>query len=356
MKRNPLLLLRILLVLAVIVPFILSSCSSQETTDQTTATTNSPAPKPIELSIAHMEPPTHFLHALLEDWAKKVEEQTNGKVHFTIYPAGTLCAPPELYDSVIGGVADIGVGTAGYTPARFPLNAFCTDYMHRTSSAVAGTKIYNELWENNEALQKEFDGTKVIWLAVHTPGNLHTKFPCNTLEDISGKDVRFPGTLSPLADVLGLVPVSMPMSETFVSLEKGIVDGCVAPLSELEGHRFAEVTEYTMMLNFYVGSRYTIMNIDTWNSLPADVQKVIEDLGAWGSTEEAKGWDASCEEGVEFAEGYGHIFVYPTDDVMNEIYELLAEADDDMAASLDAQGLPGSEILNELNRIEDKYQ
>ena len=313
------------------------------------------ASKPINLSITHMEPTTHFKHGIIEKWAKRIEEQTGGKIHFTIYPAGTLCAPPELIDSVIGGVADIGAGTPGYTPARFPLNAFCTDHMHKVPSSVIGSEMYKELWENNEELQKEFRDTRVLWLAVHSPGNLHTKFPAHTLDDIAGKDIRFPGSLSPLATALGMVPVSMPMSDTFISLQKGIVDGCVAPIAELKNHRLGEVTEYTLELNFYVGAMYTVMNLKTWNSIPTDVQEVIDNTSTWASLEEAKGWDRSDEEARVFSEKYNHKFVQPSSEVLEEAYKRLAVEDKNAATKLDNQGLPGSEILHEIKLLEDKY-
>ena len=80
------------------------------------------------------------------------------------------------------------------------------------------------------------------------------------------------------------------------------INGC----RELKNHRLGEVTEYTLELNFYVGAMYTVMNLKTWNSIPTDVQEVIDNISNWASLEEAKGWDRSDEEARVFSEKYNH--------------------------------------------------
>jgi len=351
-------------VIMVFTIFLLSgvlACSSQQSTStQTSSTPGQPATtqasgKTIELKIAHMETTTHFLHALAQNYAQQIEEKTNGKVHFTIYPSGTLCDPPALYDSVKGGVADIGIGTCGYNPAQFELNSFCTDNMHYAISSKIGTQIYSELYNNNTDLQAEFNGTKILWLAVHSPGNLHVTFPVTKLDDLKGKEIRYPGSLSVVAKALGMVPVSMSMADTFMSIQKGIVQGCTAPTSELEGHRFAEVTEYTLNLKYYVGARYTIMNTKTWDSLPEDVKAVFNSMTEWGTANECQGWDNADAKAMEFAKQYQHQYIDLTPDMKTSVAKIFDDTDKTQAAALDAKGKPGTAILTQLNQIEAKY-
>lgn len=362
-NRKPLILITgVLLALMIIMPLFISACSEKTETATvtssitTTATTIATTTvKPIELKIVCECPATHMIYALMEKWSKKVEEQTNGKVHFTLYPSGTLCNPPEIYDAVIGGIADIAIGPPGYAPARFGLNSFIGDALHRLPSSEVGSKVYNEIWQNSPELQAEFDGMKLLWLAVHGPGDLLLKSPAYTLDDLQGREIRYPGSMTPFGKALGVVPVSMPMTEAYVALEKGIVEGVTSPTSELKGNRFAEVVGYTMVLNYYAGSRCTLMNINTWESLPEDVKAVIDGLNAWGSAEEARGWDSYDIQGIEFAEPFGHELITPTEEVMRQVYERLYECNETESSRLEADGKPAKAVLKVLNQVEEKY-
>jgi TRAP-type transport system periplasmic protein len=54
-------------------------------------------------------------------WAKKVEEESKGRIKVELYPTMQLGgSPPQLYDQVKDGVVDIVWTLPGYTPGRFP--------------------------------------------------------------------------------------------------------------------------------------------------------------------------------------------------------------------------------------------
>ena len=70
-----------------------------------------PTSEVIELSYSNFFPPTHFHSILAEEWAKEIEQQSDGKVKITYYPGGTLTAAPQTYDGVVTGISDIGIPT-----------------------------------------------------------------------------------------------------------------------------------------------------------------------------------------------------------------------------------------------------
>ena len=65
-------------------------------------------------------PPCHPNSKITEEWGKEVEKRTNGKVKVHHYAGGTLTPAPQTYDSVAGGVADVGNIVLGYTMGKFP--------------------------------------------------------------------------------------------------------------------------------------------------------------------------------------------------------------------------------------------
>ena len=82
-------------------------------------------------------------------------------------------------------------------------------------------------------------------------GDLFTKVPVQTLEDLQNLGIRATGLSAKTLQVLGANPVAMPQSEAYESLSKGVVQGNLAPLEVLEGWRQAEVTDYVTLTPFF---------------------------------------------------------------------------------------------------------
>ena len=311
--------------------------------------------KPMELKIAHMQPPVHFNHILLQEWAKRIEQQTGGKVHFTIYPVGTLVPPLEIYEALIKGVMDVGLAPDGYAPARFPLQIGTAQCMLGLPSAEVGARIRMEIWKKFPAVREEFKDSHVLALNVHGPANIHSRSPARTLQDFKGWQLRSPPGVPPWMKALGAVPVAMSMDETYLSIQKGITQGYTGPDETLKSFRLAEVTKYTSVIKYYTGAFFLAMNLKTWERLPPDVKKVIEGLNEWLNVEMAKGWDDIDLAAQQFAKGVGHEFISPTPEALKEIYNSVRPVHDAWAADMEAKGKPGKAIVAEIYELMKKY-
>ncbi len=80
------------------------------------------AQKPVEINFGHIWPASSGQHELYTQWAKRVEEGTNGKVKITIYPGNTLCPPTEVWNGIKSGAVHIGSAFANYHRAGFEFN------------------------------------------------------------------------------------------------------------------------------------------------------------------------------------------------------------------------------------------
>ena len=63
----------------------------------------------IELRAATYFATTHQLYKSMEDFLRKVEERSGGRVKVNIFAGNTLLGAREIYDGVVKGVADIGM-------------------------------------------------------------------------------------------------------------------------------------------------------------------------------------------------------------------------------------------------------
>ena len=65
------------------------------------------------------------------------------------------------------------------------------------------------------------------------------------------------------------------MSELYTALQTRIVDGQENPLSVIATRNFNEVQKYCAMTNHVFDSFVMVMNMDSWKSLPADLQQIV---------------------------------------------------------------------------------
>ncbi len=317
----------------------------------------SEAPETIELRLAHFFPGTHPAETdLVQPWIKALEEATEGRLLVTSYPNQTLLPADAIYDGVVTGVADIGLSCFSYTRGRFPvLEAFELPGVKYANSKVAGRVA----WEGIKQLNpQEIQDTKLLMVLTTGPGDLYTKVPVRNLEDLQGLEVRATGLSAKTLEALGAVPVAMPQSEAYEALSKGVVEGNLGPVEVLQGWRQAEVTDYLTRTPFLYNTLFFItMNLDQWNSLPADMQQAIEEvsetyfenvaLGLWDQQNQAALAWAVDETGME-------TFTLPEEEVARWI-KLVEPIQEDYVAKMNQEGLPGQEILDTVQNLAEQY-
>lgn len=314
-------------------------------------------PAKIELKLAHFWPAAHAVETVLvPEWAKAIEEATDGQVIITSYPGETLLKAAEIYDGVVNSIADIGISCFAYTRGRFPLSeVFELPGIIYNNSKVAGKVA----WEGIKELDPdEVKDTKLLMVFTTGPGNLMTKDPVRTLEDLQGMEIRATGLSAKTLEALGAIPVAMPQSDTYEALSKGVVKGNLAPNETLEGWRHAEVTDYLTITPFLYNTLFfATINLDTWNSLPPDLQSTIEEVTEKFYEDTAIGlWDSICESGLKFAvEETGMEIIYLSDEETARWMEKIQPIHNDFIADMDGKGLPGKEALDVVKRLADHY-
>lgn len=259
----------------------------------------------IELSYSNFFPPTHIQAKLGASWAKEIEKRTNGKVKITYYPGGALLKGPQMYDGVLKGISDIGMSVFAYNRGVFPAME-AIDLPMGYPDGKAPTAIINAFYNKFEP--KELNKVKVMYLHAHGPGLLHSKVAVNTLEDMKGLKVRSTGFCAKVVEALGGVPVAMGQGGTYEALQKGVVDATFSPMEVLKGWKQGEVIKYTTECYSvgYTAGMYVVMNLNKWNALPKDVQKVIMDVNNEWIPKHGQGWDDSDQAGREFTLSLGN--------------------------------------------------
>jgi len=268
---------------------------------------------PIKLTFSIFFPPTHGQTKAAMDWAEEIETLTDNKVQITVFPGGTLTPAPQCYSGVVNGISDLGFSLFAYTRGRFPVMAAVDLPMGYTNGKVASKVAQNFAKAFNP---EELNDVKILYLHAHGPGLLHTKKPVRKLEDLKGMKIRATGLSAKVVEALGGVPVAMPQGDTYESLKKGIVEGTFGPIEVLKGWKQAEVIKFTTECYSvgYTTTFFVAMNLDKWNSLPADVQKVFETVSEKYVAIHGKVWDATDEEGRKYTQSLGNEIIPLSDE------------------------------------------
>jgi len=302
--------------------------------------------KPIKLTYSNFFPPKHVQSILGQKWCDEVKKRTDGKVIVDYYPGQTLTKSKQVYDGVVNGLSDVGMCLFAYTRGRFPVME-AVDLPIGYTSGIQATKVVNEFY--NEFNPKELSDTKVMYLHAHGAGLLHTTGKAvRTMDDFKGMKLRGHGTSAQVLKALGGIPVSLPMPELYQSLQKGIVKGALYPIEVNKGWRMAEVVDYLTMSTSiaYTSSFFVVMNKDKWNSIPADLQKIISQINQDWIPMHGKAWDESDQVGLEYFKSLGHEVIELSDAESEKWKVTISPVLDDYIGKMNKKGFDGNKIVS----------
>ena len=256
--------------------------------------------KPITLTYANFFPASHVQAKLGQSWAKEIERRTNGAVKITYYPSSILLKGNQIYDGILKGKTDIGMSAFAYNITGFPaMEAYHLPLGYHNGRA--NTFIINDFY--NRFTPDELSNVKVLYLHAQGPNLLHSRKPVAKLEDVKNLKIRAVGAGAKEAKALGGVQVSIPMSETYPALQRGIVDACFAPIEQLKTGRIAEVIKHTVESYSvsYSNGFYVFMNLNKWTSLPQDIRRIFDLVSLEWIAKHGRAWETSDAEGREFS-------------------------------------------------------
>ncbi|MCF8143460.1 MAG: TRAP transporter substrate-binding protein [Deltaproteobacteria bacterium] len=313
--------------------------------------------KPIELSITHLFPEgSWFNQNAVVPWKKLIEEKSNGRLIINIYPSGALAKPGTMYDAVKAGTVDIAWDPGPYYIGRFPLSEATQLPFLGAESSWAASRAWMDLYAEFPELRKEYDDVHFLFMFSQGPGQIYTRKPVRNLEDLKGLIVRAPGGIGDIVKALGGSPVTLTAPETYLALSKGTIDATVFDLEATKLFKLYEVTKYITVANMYVQWFWAAMNKAKYNSLPKDLQKVIDECsGTVGTDIVGKAWNEADIVGRELAKQKGLELIYLSPEERKRWGEQSASVTNDWLKAMEAKGYPAKEFLEAAKKAIQKY-
>ena len=309
---------------------------------------------PISLNYANFPPAPTFPCVQMERWKKEVEKRTNGKVAIKTFPGGTLVKAKGMLDGVIAGTADIGCLCMAYQPGRFMITNAIALPLGLPNSKVGSLA----LWDLYEKYKPEgFAKVKVLTMFTTAPSNIMSKIPIRNLGDLKGVPIRASGGAAQILKAWGANRVGMPMPQTPEALQKGVVKGLFSSLEVMKDFKFAELCKYVTMTQTPVYPFAVVMNMDKWNSLPKDVQKVFDDLRVEQCRWTGDYMDKHVIESMDWSKQNQNVEVIELSKAEKATWDkLLDPITVKWIADNKAKGLPAEAIVNDIKSFAKKHQ
>ncbi len=211
---------------------------------------------------------------MLDRWGDKVKEESGGRIDYKLFCDGTLTKFGDAVDRVAAGVADLAwEAPAAYGDRFAGINVVGVPGMYTDMEGASGA-----LWNAYDSGKLgTIDEVKVIWFQAAANNTFWLKKKPASHENVEGLKIGLGSKIrSSVVDASGGVPLFLKVPEYYQSVAKGTADGLMTTGGAVEAYSINEVTNYYMHGPFGGGTIFFVMNKDVYNSMPADLQKVID--------------------------------------------------------------------------------
>ena len=257
--------------------------------------------------------------------SSEVERLSNGELEIEYAGGSDVIGGFDAPEAIANGVFDMSHSAnsyfAGAVPASISLasgNASVDEL--RASGALSA---YADIVENQRGVMfmgVPLSGVGYIFQVRGRP---------DKLSYFKGKKIRSIPLYDPILKSLGATSVTTSPSEAYTAMERGVVDGLGWPDIGLLDFKFYEQAKYIMMPTFYQLRTATLMNPNSFKSLPSELQDVLvkanrsaDAIGAkWAKEKRDSEHAEMAKAGVEFVSlsaGEAKKFVDLTEDKLWE--------------------------------------
>ena len=235
----------------------------------------------LRIRFAHSLSATEPAHLAAEFFAKNVAQRTGNKVQIQLFPGEQLGPGKEINEMIRQGANVMNITDPGYLSDFVPdIGVLNGPYL------IKDPKDYNKLlasdWYKGVEKKMEGAGFKLI-MANGFFGQRHliTDKPVRKPEDMAGMTVRVPPNTMWVETfkAMGARPTTVQWSEVYNALQQNVVAGAEAPLGSLWGSKLHETRKVISMTGHFTAFVMWPMNINYFNKLPADTQKILLEEG-----------------------------------------------------------------------------
>lgn len=230
------------------------------------------------LKLAHIYAPEHPFTIGLDKFSEQVYELSEGKLEIAHYPAAQLGDEPSLHEGLKNGSIDMvvmGISEAGkdYEPVLVMDAPFIFSDA-KQMLAANDSELGQKLWADFA------DASDITMLSPIYYGarQLTTNKSVSSVADLAGLKIRVPSQENSVAvwNTLGATATPMNLSEVYLSLQTGVVDGQENPIATIISSGFDEVCGYMNMTSHSVQNCPLFIASSVYEKLDPTLKEILD--------------------------------------------------------------------------------
>ena len=278
----------------ILVSLILAGCSQASTptptakpppasTSAPTATSPPPTAAPpagaIELKAVTFLPKQSFSVKSLFPLMERVNDQTGGKVKITYLGGPEVMPPPQQAESVRNNVVQMALVPFEYYEALTKMGN-----MGQLSLLTPDEERQSGAYDYMNELHHKV-GLHLLWRATAMSEPQYFWFITNKKiskpQEFAGQKIGASSTWpNPFLLKVGATPVQVQITEFYTNLERKVIDGVADPITNHMTFQLYQVCKYVIDRGVGQGALAIIVNLDTWNKIPKELQNQITEIAA----------------------------------------------------------------------------
>jgi TRAP-type transport system periplasmic protein len=331
-------------------------------TTQTSAapkpTTQAPAPaaKSIELSVApggSGAPPSMGMTLQMANIADLVKDRTKGQITFKNYWGQALVKQQDVVTGLQTDICDVGVISSHTEPGKVPL-ALVGQQPGVGTDMWARSMAFNAICAQDlEKAELAKYNIRNLTVVMTTEQYIISRVPIRSLADLKGKRLATAGMQAQILQTLGGVGVALSPGEQVDGLSKGTIDAIICPTSAVNDFKFYESGKYFIRLPFGYRTYPVGINMDVWNKLSPDLQKILTDASPDMIKTALDAYLQGDNIAIKAMQDSKIEFIDLSAADLATVAAVHAKIADDWAATL---GDVGKKILADYRELEKKYE
>lgn len=221
-------------------------------------------------------PKNHAMAAMVPAFVDKVKEKSNGEVIIEYLGGPEVIPTNELFEAVRRGKSiDIAFTASSHYQSVVP-EGLALHLSRITPWEERQTGFYQMMVDAHKKAGVMYLGR---WL--YSPFYLWAKKEIKKPEELQGMKMRTLAMSDRFMKSLGIVPVTIQPADTYVALERGMVEGFAWGILGPRSDGWTENVKYLINHPFYDMQNCSIlMNLDKWNTLTPKHQQMIQEAAA----------------------------------------------------------------------------
>ena len=231
----------------------------------------------LELKLGHVGGPGSLFEVSANEFAKRANAKLGNKAKVVVYGSSQLGSDKEMLQKLKLGTLDMALPSTVMSSESDLFGLFEMPYLVKNRAHMK--RIEKKIFWSKLEPSVEAKGLKI--LAVWENGFrqiTNNVRPIVKPADLKGIKLRTPKGewRVKMFKAYGANPSPMALSEVFVALQTGAMDGEENPLVQIYSQKFQEVQKYLSLSDHVYTPAYLTVGLKHWETLPPDVRKILE--------------------------------------------------------------------------------